>query len=135
VDYHSPTALLSEVRAPVDALLATREARGRLAENELWRLLGNTHRQNDRTCSDGCVLEFSLARPQPQPQDREVALASVKNEKRRYADPPLGWSLSETSRLAMDTRLSEQDIKSKIHCVTELINTGHCDKPPDCLRL
>jgi hypothetical protein len=131
VDYHAPTALLSEVRSPIDALLATREARGRLAENELGRLLGNTRLQNDRTCSDGCVLEFSLARP-PQPQDREVALTSVKAEKKRYADPPLGWSLSETSRLAMDSRLREQDIKAKIHCVAQLINAGRCDKPPDC---
>ncbi|MFZ8504639.1 hypothetical protein ACO1M4_14560, partial [Staphylococcus aureus] len=55
-------APFTEIKPPVSALLATREARGLLAERAIVRLVeGGDTPLGD--CRDGCVLEFSLAAP------------------------------------------------------------------------
>jgi hypothetical protein len=110
--------LLTEVKPPIAALLAAREARGRLSEREILQLVAGPELPSGR-CDDGCVLEFTLVRPvskggQPKP------FRSV------YNDPPLGWSLSESSRTAMDERLKADDTQQSMQCITDLIEGRAC---------
>jgi hypothetical protein len=127
----APTRLLSEVRAPVDALLATREARGRYAESQILREVGSNDPALAEHCADGCVLEFALATP---PAIAKGSEADAKVTKVRYADPPLGWSLSAESQSAMNQRLGDADIQAALTCVYQLIARGQCTKAPQCAQ-
>jgi hypothetical protein len=127
---NAPTRFLAEVRSPIDALLATRDARGRLAENELAQLLHSGDAEYARSCGDGCLLEFALAHDdETQKTDQGTASRRVRA---RYADPPLGWSLSEESRSAMDARLGDPAIVDRMKCVGQLIDQGRCEQAPQC---
>jgi hypothetical protein len=91
-------ASVSEVLAPVEALLHTRGARGRLAEVEAARAV---------EALGGVVVEVPLAAV------TAAQLAGVKTAderarvKARMVEPPLGWSLSGTVRAAMDAVLDQ----------------------------
>jgi hypothetical protein len=74
-------ALLPDLSAPVQALLATREARGSLAQAELAQAIGDPQR----------VHELYLAK-----------------WSRAYDDPPLGWFLSGAGITGIDDALSWQ---------------------------
>ncbi|EGV20538.1 hypothetical protein [Thiocapsa marina] len=94
-------ATVSEVTAPVEALLETRSARGELAEviaADLVEGLGGT------------VIEVPLAAVL---RARLAALGAVDAETvaavaNRYVEPPLGWSLSQEVREGMDNTLSNE---------------------------
>ena len=74
-------ALMPDLSAPVQALLATREARGSLAKAELAQAIGDALR----------VHELYLAK-----------------WSRAYDDPPLGWFLSGAGITGIDDALSPQ---------------------------
>lgn len=124
-----PRAPFTEIKPPVSALLATREARGRLAERAIVRLVeGGDTPLGD--CRDGCVLEFSLAAPESPPPSDPGQQASSKRH--LYNDPPLGWSLSESSRKAMDQRLADADIQGQLACIANLASGKACTTTRKC---
>jgi hypothetical protein len=91
--------LVSEVTAPLAALLEAREARGRLAEITAAKRV---------EAMGGAVVEISLA------ADTQVELRAAQSPeaketvRRRTLEPPLGWSLSEGVRHAMDEVLDSR---------------------------
>ena len=91
-------ATISELAAPFQALLHTRQARGRLAEVEAARQV---------EALGGAVVEIPLAAVV------RTRLAGLRGEqerqrlKRRMIEPPLGWSLSDEVRHDMDRVLDE----------------------------
>lgn len=83
-------AFLSEIAAPLRALLAARRARGRLAEVDAAR---------EVEAMGGAVIELQLT-VVPPPGARPLSAAQL-------AEPPLGWSLSREMRAGMDRALDE----------------------------
>jgi hypothetical protein len=126
----SPTRLLTEVRSPIDALLAAREARGRFAESAILQQATGAG-PSASTCDDGCVLEFALAKTPEAPGTTAEKAAKTHV---LYNDPPLGWSLSETSRSGIENRLQDPDVQERLRCVRELVSGGHCASAPVCSR-
>jgi hypothetical protein len=124
---------LSEVLAPMLALLNTRTARGRLAEQDAIAYM-NEHGAGGPRCEKGCVLEFALSEAQPgagtlpgtAPPDPKKPTA----KRSATVDPPLGWSLSVASQEAMDQQLAEN--AEQFRCLRELAATGTCERPPPC---
>lgn len=90
---------LNEVSAPIRALLNARSARGRLAEVAAARSV---------EAAGGAVVEISLAAV----VQSRLRAATDEDRKRRLKEesiePPLGWSLSEDMRQAMDTVLDRR---------------------------
>jgi hypothetical protein len=109
-----PHTYLSDLLSPVRALLSTRVARGRLAEETALNLVrsfhGGTGSIQSRQCRQGCVFEFSLGGG--------------------AIEPPLGWSLSALERQDMDEHLDRQRIK--FECIGGLITGAGCPKEPRC---
>jgi hypothetical protein len=110
----APHSWLSDLMSPVRALLSTRVARGRLAEENALDLVQSLHRgegsvQSPR-CEAGCVFEFSLTAGE--------------------FDPPLGWSLSAHGRRAMDQQLEQQ--RPKLECIRGLLTGTGCANVPRC---
>ncbi|MBV8194581.1 MAG: patatin-like phospholipase family protein, partial [Candidatus Dormibacteraeota bacterium] len=128
-----PRAPLTELKPPIDALLATREARGRLAERAIVRLVEDNDRPSG-DCSEGCVLELSLAPPGTgsNPAAGSIPPSSAQSPAHAFHDPPLGWSLSESSRKAMDDRLSDPDIHGQLQCVADLASGHECNTARRC---
>lgn len=83
----APTRLLSESLGPVEALLATRRARGHVAEREL---IGHAHR-----CR---VFRFQL---------RPSAKRTI----------PLGWMLSDSMRREIEDQLQNAGTTERIHSI------------------
>jgi hypothetical protein len=102
---------LNEVLSPPRALLNARVARGRLAEEDAAQYIAELQ-GSGANCERGCVLEFAL-----EAEPGEI-------------DPPLGWSLSESSRARIDAQLSTHERQLK--CLQQVIETGRCDDPPGC---
>ncbi|TLY57018.1 MAG: hypothetical protein E6K52_15250 [Gammaproteobacteria bacterium] len=120
----SQSQLLTEVKSPVDALLATREARGRLSEREIIRTVDGPGAL-PADCDRGCILEFSLAHtPTTRGESQPTATQQA------FTDPPLGWSLSETSRAAIKSRIGDHE--REFRCIDDLIKTGQCASPTTC---
>jgi hypothetical protein len=136
--YLGPNAVgrapFTELKPPIDALLNTREARGRLAERSIVRLVEGQDIPSG-SCDAGCVLELSLAPPAMQSPPATSAVASVPPKKRNpYNDPPLGWSLSDSSRRAMDGRLGDPDIQGQLQCLSDLTAGKQCTTARRCSR-
>jgi hypothetical protein len=89
-------ALVSEVAAPVRALLNARSARGRLAEIAAARRV---------EAEGGAVVEVSLAAVTQARLTAAKSHAERVAVRRRMIEPPLGWSLSEEVRKEMDSVL------------------------------
>jgi hypothetical protein len=123
----TPRGFFTEIEPPLQALLATREARGRLSERAILRLI-NPNGDPDGSCENGCVLELSLAKSLTNSTPSDESRSPV------YNDPPLGWSLSEPSRLAMDDRLSAPDTQSSLQCIANLIQGQSCATALMCKR-
>ncbi len=87
---------LNEALAPLRGLLNTRSARGTLALKALWRDFDNS--AEDKLCDDsiGCAF-FNLERIM-----EEADSKAIKH------DAPLGWVLSEKSKLFMHCSLIEE---------------------------
>jgi hypothetical protein len=109
-----PHTYLSDLLSPVRALLSTRVARGRLAEETALNLVRGFHGGTDSVqslqCRQGCVFEFSLGGG--------------------MIEPPLGWSLSAHGRKDMDEHLDRQRIK--FACIRGLLAGAGCPKEPRC---
>lgn len=109
-----PHTNLSDLLSPVRALLSTRVARGRLAEETALNLMRGFHGGSDSVqsgqCKDGCVFEFSLGGG--------------------TIEPPLGWSLSALERKEMDDHLERQQVK--FDCIRGLLTDAGCPKEPRC---
>jgi hypothetical protein len=109
-----PHTYLNDLLSPVRALLSTRVARGRLAEETALNLVQGFHGSMDNVqsprCENGCVFEFSLGGGAIQ--------------------PPLGWSLSARGRKDMDEHLDRQRIK--FECIRGLLTGAGCPKEPRC---
>ena len=105
---------LNELFSPVRALLNTREARGRLSEQYAVDLIRQFHNGTDSAqstrCEDGCVFEFGLTHD--------------------AVDPPLGWSLSRSSRQSIDKQLESHG--KEFACINQLLAEGKCEQPPAC---
>lgn len=93
-------ASVSEVTAPVQTLLQTRQARGRLAEVEAARAIESL---------GGAVVEIPLAAVMRTQLARAEDKAQRERIEQRILEPPLGWSLSNEVREAMDTVLDRRD--------------------------
>jgi len=110
----APHSWLSDLMSPVRALLSTRVARGRLAEENALDLVQSLHRSEGSVqsprCEAGCVFEFSLTAGE--------------------FDPPLGWSLSAHGRRAMDQQLEQQ--RPKLECIRGLLTGTGCANVPRC---
>jgi hypothetical protein len=91
-------AALSELAAPFQALLNTRQARGRLAEVEAARQV---------EALGGVVVEIPLAAVVRTRLTGVPGEADRQRLKRRMIEPPLGWSLSDEVRHDMDRVLDE----------------------------
>ena len=113
-----PSNFLSEITAPVNALLAARDARGMLAEEDF---IASVQAANaDPTLArDTCVLQFTLAPPEPTTLQKAIA-----ERKARFEDPPLGWSLSKLSIESIEERLVEQ--ADQFRRIRESIRLGRC---------
>jgi hypothetical protein len=92
-------ASVSDVLAPVQTLLHTRQARGRLAEVEAARAV---------EALGGVVVEVSLAAVAGQKLAAAASPAQRARVRARLIEPPLGWSLSEEVRAAMDAVLDAE---------------------------
>ncbi len=94
-------ATVSEVGAPIETLLHTRDARGRLAEVKAARLV---------EALGGDVIEVPLAAVLRSELDAvgadEAARAALRSS---FVEPPLGWSLSQQVREGMDATLDQED--------------------------
>lgn len=89
-----PSLIASEVLAPLNAIFATRDARGREAEFELAQLADAATRDT----YDGFlrrVYFISLGTSEPKPTPAQA---------RAYAEEPLGWSLSPLAQNHMAAR-------------------------------
>jgi hypothetical protein len=109
-----PYTYLNDLLSPLRALLSTRVARGRLAEENALNFLRSRHRDTDSVqspgCRDGCVFEFSLGGGD--------------------IEPPLGWSLSDRAKDQMNAHLGKQD--HKFACIRGLLTGAGCDAAPTC---
>lgn len=109
-----PDNYLSDLLSPLRALLSTRVARGRLAEEGAVDLIRTSRSLEGSVqsegCRYGCVFEFNLHVGQ--------------------VDPPLGWSLSARSRQAMDEQLDAQ--RRKFECIEGLLTAKGCESVPRC---
>jgi len=109
-----PHTYLNDLLSPVRALLSTRVARGRLAEETALNLIqgfhGGTADIQSPRCEGGCVFEFSLGGG--------------------AIEPPLGWSLSARGRGDMDDHLDRQRIQ--FDCIRGLLTGAGCPKEPRC---
>jgi hypothetical protein len=109
-----PYTYLNDLLSPVRALLSTRVARGRLAEESALNLVrsfhGGTASIQSPLCRDGCVFEFSLGGGD--------------------IEPPLGWSLSDRAKDQMNAHLGKQD--HKFACIRGLLTGAGCDAAPTC---
>jgi hypothetical protein len=119
-------SFFTEIKPPVEALLATRDARARVAQRAIVRLIEG-HDRPAGDCEEGCVLELSLA-PRA---GTEAARAARRGQ---YNDPPLGWSLSEESRADMDRRFGDSDIQNQLECIANLANGKACTSAQRCSR-
>jgi hypothetical protein len=131
-DPHAPSALATSVRAPlqppprwfseltapVQALLETRDARGLLAE-ESFISSAQAINADPALGRSQCVVEFTLAPPET-PADQ----TAVQQRTAEFDDPPLGWSLSKLSIAAIENRLTEQT--EQIRRIRESIRLGTC---------
>lgn len=89
---------LSEIASPIRALLNARTARGRLAEVAAAKRV---------EAIGGAVVEVSLAAVAKATMDKAASDAERERIKGRLVEPPLGWSLSQAARTAMDDTLAE----------------------------
>lgn len=109
-----PSTSLNDLLSPIRALLSTREARGRLAEQSalgfVRGLPGHAGNIQSPRCESGCVFEFSLG-------DGNI-------------EPPLGWSLSEQARADMQGHLDKQ--QDKLACIAGMLAGTGCTKEPAC---
>jgi hypothetical protein len=109
-----PYTKLNDLLSPVRALLSTRQARGRLAEQNALAMLRGFHRQTGNIqspgCESGCVFEFSLGGGD--------------------IEPPLGWSLSEQARADMQRHLDKQ--QDKLECIAGMLAGTGCATEPPC---
>ena len=88
---------VSEVTAPIEALLETRSARGWLAEVKAARLV---------EAMGGAVIEVPLAAVLQTRLNDAASDAETRAEvKSRYVEPPLGWSLSKEVQMGMNDTL------------------------------
>jgi hypothetical protein len=94
-------AAVSEVTAPMQALLQTRDARGNLAQATAINLVESM---------GGSVIEVPLAAVLRARLSalRGADLATRERVVQRYVEPPLGWSLSAEVRRGMDAALDGQ---------------------------
>jgi hypothetical protein len=92
-------ATVSDVLAPVQTLLHTRQARGRLAEVEAARAV---------EALGGVVVEVPLAAVTATSLTAARSPEQRARARARMVEPPLGWSLSEEVRAAMDAVLDEE---------------------------
>ena len=93
-------ATVSEVSAPIEALLETREARGRMAEVRAARLV---------EALGGDVIEVPLSavlRDAMQAVEADTTAAAAVRAS--FVEPPLGWSLSKQVRVGMDETLDTE---------------------------
>jgi hypothetical protein len=74
------------------------------------RLHGGTVSAQSSQCEAGCVFEFGLMHDQ--------------------IEPPLGWSLSRSSRDSMNRQLETHG--DKFACIGQLLAGGRCEQPPSC---
>jgi hypothetical protein len=97
-DAEGPPAgnFLSELSAPVRALLNARTARGRLAEVEAAKIVED---------QGGAVVEIPLAAVLEARLNAASSAAQRARMKAQAIEPPLGWSLSDDVRRAMDQTL------------------------------
>lgn len=93
-------ATVSEVSAPIEALLHTRDARGRLAEVKTARLV---------EALGGDVIEVPLAAVLRSKLDTVGPDQAARQALRAsFVEPPLGWSLSRQVRDGMDETLEQE---------------------------
>jgi hypothetical protein len=93
-------ATVSEVSAPAEALLDTREARGRISEVRAARLV---------EALGGDVIEVPLSAVlQNAMQAVEDDTAAAEAVRVSFVEPPLGWSLSKQVRVGMDETLETE---------------------------
>jgi hypothetical protein len=92
-------ALVSEVAAPVRALLNARSARGRLAEIAAARRV---------EAEGGAVVEISLAAVTRAQLAAAKSFTDQEAIRERMIEPPLGWSISEEVRKGMDRVLDSR---------------------------
>jgi hypothetical protein len=118
------SGFFTEIKPPVEALLATTDARARVAQRAIVRLIEG-HDRPSGDCEEGCVLELSLA-------PRGEAARGARRD--QYNDPPLGWSLSDASRAAMDRRFDDPDIQNQLECIANLANGKACTSAQRCRR-
>jgi len=114
----SPPRSLSEITAPVQALLEARDARGMLAEESFISSVQAINADPTLTRSQ-CVVEFTLA-----PAETPAGRTAVKERTAEFDDPPLGWSLSKLSIAAIETRLKAQ--AQQFRRIRESIRLGTC---------
>jgi hypothetical protein len=109
-----PYTNLTDLLSPVRALLSTRQARGRLAEQNalgfVRGLPGHAGSIQSPRCEGGCVFEFSLG-------DGNI-------------EPPLGWTLSDQARRDMQGHLDEQ--QDQLECIAGMLSGSGCTKEPPC---
>jgi hypothetical protein len=112
-----PYAGLGDLLSPIRALLNTRVARGRLAERDavtqMARLQSGGGEPAANACRSGCVFEFSL-------KAGDIA-------------PPLGWSLSSSSRESIDRQLDLPDNARQFACIRGILSGQGCREAPSCV--
>jgi hypothetical protein len=113
----TPDTWATEVLSPIWALLDSRTARGRLAEDTAVKIVPRLPVAPLQNCESGCVFEFALKR----------------DAGSRWVDPPLGWSLSAAASQRMDDLLREYEGQFK--CVKEVLTFGRCSEEPPCSKL
>ena len=132
-DWAESQPFLSEVLSPILAMLNTRTARGRLAEENAVAYVSERI-VDPKRCDNGCVLEFALSEATSGigAGSGEALPGEKKPTAKRNAtvDPPLGWSLSVASQEAMKTQLVRH--ADEFRCLRELATTGTCENPPPC---
>jgi len=118
----------TELKLPFDALLNTKDARARIAQRALVREVEG-HDLPSGDCEEGCVLELSLS-----PRGTSEAVRAAALSHNQYNDPPLGWSLSQSSRAAMDHRFDDPDIQGQLECIANLAHGKACTTAQRCVR-
>jgi len=118
----------TELKVPLDALMNTKDARARIAQRALVRQVEG-HDLPSGDCDDGCVLEVSLS-----PRNTSEVMRAASLSHNQYNDPPLGWSLSQSSRAAMDHRFDDPDIQGQLECIANLAHGKACTTAQRCAR-
>lgn len=123
-------AAVSEVAAPIRALFETRGARQQIAEVKAARLV---------EAMGGAVIEMPLAAVLDVQLDAARAAAAeplsdeaVAQIRRKYLEPPLGWSISREVRNGMDATLDDPpaDLARQFGYLTTALGGGEipaCD--------